>query len=87
MTAEECALLIMRAIEKRDRLLITSLRGKLGRWMKLIAPELVDKIVAKAIKDAKQKDPDAIFNIEHEREGNSQLFSQLCTGFCFNFLY
>ena len=40
-------------IEKRDRLLITSLRGKLGRWMKLIAPSVVDKIAAKAIKDAK----------------------------------
>jgi len=53
MTAEECAVLIMGAIEKRDRLLITSLRGKLGRWMKLIAPSVVDNIAAKAIKDAK----------------------------------
>lgn len=53
MTAEECAVLIMGAIEKRDRLLITSLRGKLGRWMKLIVPSVVDNIAAKAIKEAK----------------------------------
>ena len=53
MTAEECAFLIIKAVKKRDRLLITSLRGKLGRWMKLIAPSLVDKIAAKAIKDAR----------------------------------
>ncbi|MCK5100267.1 MAG: SDR family oxidoreductase [Desulfobacteraceae bacterium] len=53
MTAEECAFLMMAAIEKRDRLLITSLRGKLGRWMKLISPSIVDKIAAKAIKEAK----------------------------------
>jgi short-subunit dehydrogenase len=53
MTAEECAHLIIRAVQNRDRLLITSLRGKLGRWMKLIAPSIVDKIAAKAITDAK----------------------------------
>jgi len=53
MTAEKCAHLIMEAIEKRDRLLITSLRGKLGRWMKLISPSIVDNIAAKAIKEAK----------------------------------
>ncbi|MBW1898015.1 MAG: SDR family oxidoreductase [Deltaproteobacteria bacterium] len=51
MTAEKCASLILAAMEKRDRLLITSLRGKLGRWMKLIAPSVVDKMAAKAIKD------------------------------------
>ena len=53
MTAEECALLIIKAIENHDRILITSLRGKLGRWIKLIAPSVVDNIAAKAIKEAK----------------------------------
>ena len=51
MTAEKCASLILRAMEKRDRILITSLRGKLGRWMKLIAPSVVDKMAAKAIRE------------------------------------
>lgn len=53
MTAEECAFLIIKAVKKRERILIISLRGKLGRWMKLILPSVVDKIAAKAIKDAK----------------------------------
>jgi NAD(P)-dependent dehydrogenase (short-subunit alcohol dehydrogenase family) len=49
MTAERCAELIVGAMEKRQRLLITSARGKLGRWLKLIAPGLIDRIAKKAI--------------------------------------
>ncbi len=49
MTAEHCAALIVRALERRQRLLVTSLRGKLGRWLKLIAPSLMDHMAAKAI--------------------------------------
>lgn len=51
MTAEKCASLILGAMEKRDRILITSLRGKLGRWMKLILPSVVDKKAARAIEE------------------------------------
>ncbi len=51
MSAEECARLIVHAIEKRKRLLITSARGRLGLWLKLIAPGLIDRIAAKAIRD------------------------------------
>jgi short-subunit dehydrogenase len=49
MTAERCAELIVDAMEKRQRLLITSLRGKLGRWVRLIAPGLIDRLAKKAI--------------------------------------
>ncbi len=49
MTSEQCAALIVRALERRQRLLVTSLRGKLGRWLKLIAPSLMDRMAAKAI--------------------------------------
>jgi len=49
MTAEACAQLIVGAMEKRQRLLITSRRGKLGRWFKLFAPGLIDRIAKKAI--------------------------------------
>jgi len=49
MTAEECANLILKSIIKKQRLLITSTRGKLGRWMKLICPSLIDRIAIKAI--------------------------------------
>ncbi len=50
MTAERCAELIVEAMEKRRRLLITSLRGKLGRWVRLFAPGLIDRIARKAIR-------------------------------------
>jgi len=50
MSAEACASLIANAMNKRQRLLITSARGKLGRWLKLIAPRLIDKIAERAIR-------------------------------------
>jgi len=53
MTAEECSSQIVKAIENRDRLAILSFRGKAGRWLKLIAPVLIDKLALKAIQDAK----------------------------------
>lgn len=49
MTAEECASLILKAMLKRKRLLITSTRGKIGMWLKLIWPSFVDKLAIKAI--------------------------------------
>ncbi|NQV31455.1 MAG: SDR family oxidoreductase [Phycisphaeraceae bacterium] len=51
MTSEECAALIMEAIIKRKRLQLTSFRGKLGRFLKLFAPNLMDKMAAKAIEE------------------------------------
>jgi NAD(P)-dependent dehydrogenase (short-subunit alcohol dehydrogenase family) len=49
MTAEECARLMVPAIEKRRRLLITSRRGRLGRWVRLVAPGLIDRVARRAI--------------------------------------
>ncbi|HEY4646412.1 MAG TPA: SDR family oxidoreductase [Steroidobacteraceae bacterium] len=51
MTAEECARLMVPAIERRKRLLITSARGHCGRWLKLIAPSVIDRIAARAIRE------------------------------------
>jgi len=50
MPADECAVLIVSAMERRQRLLITSLRGKLGRIVRLFAPRLIDLIAARAIR-------------------------------------
>jgi short-subunit dehydrogenase len=50
MTAEDCAARMLRAIERRERLVIMSARGKLGRWLKLIAPAMIDRIAEKAIR-------------------------------------
>ena len=49
MTAEACARLMVRAMEKRQRLLVTSARGHFGRWLQLLAPGLVDRIAARAV--------------------------------------
>jgi short-subunit dehydrogenase len=50
MTAEDCARRIARAIDKRERQVLMSMRGKLGRWLKLVAPAVIDRIAAKAIR-------------------------------------
>jgi short-subunit dehydrogenase len=51
MSAQECAARIVGAMRRRDRLLITSARGRLGRWVRLIAPRLVDRLAARAIRE------------------------------------
>ncbi len=51
MSAEECARLIVVAMRRRERLRITSARGRLGRWARLVAPRLVDRMAARAIRE------------------------------------
>ena len=50
MTATDCAARIVRAIAKRERLVLMSPRGRLGRWLKLLAPTWIDRIAEKAIR-------------------------------------
>jgi NAD(P)-dependent dehydrogenase (short-subunit alcohol dehydrogenase family) len=50
MSAEECAEIILRATLERRRLVITSLRGRVMPWLKLLAPALVDRLAARAIR-------------------------------------
>jgi hypothetical protein len=42
---------MLRAMRRRQRLAILSARGRLGRWVRLIAPGLVDRIAQRAIRD------------------------------------
>jgi short-subunit dehydrogenase len=51
MSAAECARLMVRAMRRRQRLLITSRRGRLMRWGRLIAPSVVDGLAARAIRE------------------------------------
>ncbi|MGZ6291255.1 MAG: SDR family oxidoreductase [Syntrophales bacterium] len=53
MTAEKCAALIVNAMESRDRLLLTSCRAKVGRWIRMLSPRSVDSIAKRAIRDRK----------------------------------
>jgi hypothetical protein len=50
MPADECARLIVGAMERRQRILITSRRGKLGRLVRLFAPGLIDRVASRAIR-------------------------------------
>jgi NAD(P)-dependent dehydrogenase (short-subunit alcohol dehydrogenase family) len=49
ISAAACARRIVLAIDRRERLVVTSARGRLGRWMRLVWPALVDRIAARAI--------------------------------------
>jgi short-subunit dehydrogenase len=51
MSADQCARLTVRAMQRRQRLAILSARGRVGRWARLIAPGVVDRIAQRAIRD------------------------------------
>jgi short-subunit dehydrogenase len=51
MPVEECAALIIAGMEQRRREVVMSAKGKLGRWLKLIAPGVVERIALAALKD------------------------------------
>lgn len=51
MPVEECARLIIEGMARHRRDVVMSAKGKLGRWMKLIAPGLVERIALAALKD------------------------------------
>ena len=53
MTAAECARLSVAAAALRKRELTMTLRGKVGQWLKLLLPKVVDGIAAKAIAQGK----------------------------------
>jgi NAD(P)-dependent dehydrogenase (short-subunit alcohol dehydrogenase family) len=53
MPVEMCARLIVRAMSRRQREEVMTLRGKVGLWLKLVAPGLVDRIAVKAIQGGK----------------------------------
>lgn len=50
MTVETCARLILEGTLRRDRDIVMSAKGRLGRWLKLLAPAVVDRMAMKALK-------------------------------------
>jgi short-subunit dehydrogenase len=50
MTVQECARLIIEGMNRREREVVMTGKGKLGRWLKLIAPGLLEKIALNAVK-------------------------------------
>ncbi len=51
MSVEECARLIIAGLDRRDREVVMTAKGKLGRWLKLIAPGRVEAMALAALKD------------------------------------
>jgi short-subunit dehydrogenase len=51
MSVEDCVHRIVRAIEGREREVVMTARGKIGLWLKLIAPSLVDRIARRAVEE------------------------------------
>lgn len=51
MTVEECARLILSSMDRRQREVVMTGKAKLGRWMKLIAPGVVENMALAALKD------------------------------------
>ncbi len=49
MTASECANRILGAAAQRRRETVMTRKGKLGPWLKLVAPDLVDRIAARSV--------------------------------------
>lgn len=49
MTAERCAAEIVRAARRRARLVLLSARGRAGRFVRLVAPNLIDRLAIRAV--------------------------------------
>jgi short-subunit dehydrogenase len=58
MTVHECARLIIEGMNSRSREVVMTGKGKLGRWLKLLAPSLVEKMALKAVKAEFQPNDD-----------------------------
>ena len=50
MTVQECARRIIAAIHARKRELVMTLQGRIGLWLRLAFPKLVDRMLLRAIK-------------------------------------
>jgi len=49
MRVEDCVARIVKAIERRERQVVMTARGKIGVWLRLLAPGLVDRIARRAV--------------------------------------
>lgn len=50
MSVKTCSRLILHGMDRRQRDVVMTAKGKLGRWMKLLAPGLVDRMALAALK-------------------------------------
>jgi short-subunit dehydrogenase len=53
MSVQDCARRIVTAMEGREREVVMTARGKMGLWLKLFAPGLIDRIARRAIEQGR----------------------------------
>jgi len=53
MSVQDCARRIVTAMEGREREVVMTARGKMGLWLKLVAPGLIDRIAKRAIEQGR----------------------------------
>ncbi|HEX8790606.1 MAG TPA: SDR family oxidoreductase [Polyangiaceae bacterium] len=51
MSVEECTRILVRAIDRRERDVIMTTQARLGMWVKLVAPGVVDRIALRAVRE------------------------------------
>lgn len=51
MSLDECRRILARAIDRRDRDVVMTASAKIGMWLKLVAPYLVDRISTRAVRE------------------------------------
>jgi len=51
MSVETCARLILQGMTRREREVVMTAQGKLGRWLKLLVPATVENMALAALKD------------------------------------
>jgi NAD(P)-dependent dehydrogenase (short-subunit alcohol dehydrogenase family) len=51
MDVHECVSIIVKAMQKREREVVMTPKAKVGLFLKLVAPSLVDRIAARAVKE------------------------------------
>ena len=51
MSTETCARLIIKGMDKRQREVVMTAKGKAGRWLRLLVPGLVEKLALAALKE------------------------------------
>lgn len=53
MTADKCAAAIVRAMTQRRRTLVMTVKGRLGRFVRLVAPGYIDDLAERAVREGK----------------------------------
>ena len=48
MSAEECVRITLRAVAKRERMVLMTWKGKIGRFLKILSPATIDRMAKKA---------------------------------------